>query len=808
MQRINREFVEKGLQVHREFQDMVSAKKYQHQDEVLFEEVIDRVKSIFRESVDARLLTYAQSVEDLLDSGKFIPAGSILSGAGNTEYKCSLSNCYLSKIDNDSIESIFDALKKLARTYSYRGGSGIDITVLRPKGGPVNNAARTSSGAVSFMPLFSEVTNAIGQQGRRGALLISMDVRHPDILDFIWSKAAPEKVFGRDTLTDKVPDIFGANISVKLTDAFMNAAKNDDNWTSIFPDREADTKKYDTEWDGDYEKWVESGGVLKEYQTVPARDVLTAIAEASWLCGDPGCMFIDTVQRMAPGTAIDSNLLKPLGMNPCGEQALSYYGNCLLGAMVLPKYVSAPWDPEHCKFDIRQFKIDVQLSVLFMNTMSDINESLHPLIEQREADEYGKRIGIEFTGLADTLAMLGYEYDSQGARDFVEGILQEKAIAEIGMSCEIARMTSPCDALHTFPPRVRFLDCEYTKALDLPKDLRSEIHEHGLRNTAFNTVGPTGSISIMSGNCTSGMEPMFMFKYQRKTRLSDTPFDLIHQPALEYLATLTDEELAKIDMRDLKDQLKYMEAHEIAWKDRLLMQQSIQKYTDASISSTLNMPENATVAQIMEIITTAHGLDLKGLTIFRNGCKKGVLSAVPDPTPLPLPTPASAQTQPVLFIKELLDVEKAERHRVLWKGAKMYVIISLDDDDQPVEVFVKLPREAGINGGGHYSEVVFQEKFSLWEAVTRLTSLLLRAGMPLDKIIKQLDKSSYSLVDASAVLARLLRKYQDDPDIGEYTDEEIVEQNLGVECKECHAFAYVFEGGCGVCKACGYTNCG
>jgi adenosylcobalamin-dependent ribonucleoside-diphosphate reductase len=805
MPQLTREYVEKGLEAHREFQQMVSAKKYQHTGEHNFEDVLDRVLEGTMEyttsTEDIFTLTELDQICKIVRTGRFIPAGSILSGMGNTEYKCSLSNCYLTKIENDSIESIFEAVKKLARTYSYRGGSGIDITVLRPCGNAVNNAARTSSGAVSFMPMLSEITNTIGQLNRRGALLISMDIRHPDSLRFIESKSNPEKIFGKDSLTGKVQDVFGANISVKLPDKFIAAVINDKDWVFVFPDKDADPFKYEQEWDGDYDKWIASGGAIKNYNSLRAREIMQLITTAAWQCADPGVIFIDTVQNVAPATAVDPIRLKPTGANPCFEEPMAAYQNCLLGALVLTKYVINPYT-EDAYFNFDQFLEDVKHGIYFLDTISDLNIEKHPLKEQREMDRYSKRLGQELTGLADMLAMLGIKYNTPQAREFVEGIMHAKAIEEITASNTLAQRKGPCPAMEPVKAREAFLDCDYIARLDLPEELQEKIERYGLRNTAFNTIGPCGSISIMSGNCTSGIEPLLKLKYKRRTRLSDKEYELIHQPLLEHLATLSDAELEALDTETLKEKFNYLEADEISVNDRIAMQSTLQKYIDSSISSTINLPASATVDDIFNIYITAHKMGLKGITVFRDGCKKGVIEASD--------TSSTAQSQDPnpYIIKELLDEERAVRHRVLWKGAKMYIIISLDEDDYPVEVFVKLPREAGINGDGHYSETVYQEKFSLWEAVTRLTSLLLRSGMPIGKIIKQLDKSSYSMVDASAVLARILRKYQDNPDLDDYTDEEIITQNLGVECKECGAMAYVFEGGCGICKACGYSDCG
>ena len=301
MTKITKEIVELGLKEHRAIEDMVFLKKYPLDGEETLQDTKNRI---------ARLVP--EELKEFVRGDTFLPAGSVLSGALNDEVSCSLSNCYYTPIEGDSIEHIFDGIKKMARTYSYRGGTGTSISVLRPRDTKVNNAAKTSSGSVSFMPLLSEVTNTIGQNGRRGALMILQNIRHPDTLEFIWSKSKPEEIFGEDPLTGKIPDVFGANISLAITDDFMKAVEHNFDWTFSFPNREADPKKYDEEWDGQFDKW---DGDWAYYKTMPAREVMRQIAESAWTSGDPGVLFIDTTKKMTPGTQIHPDL-EPVGVNP------------------------------------------------------------------------------------------------------------------------------------------------------------------------------------------------------------------------------------------------------------------------------------------------------------------------------------------------------------------------------------------------------------------------------------------------------------------------------------------------------------
>lgn len=290
-----------------------------------------------------------------------------------------------------------------------------------------------------------------------------------------------------------------------------------------------------------------------------------------------------------------------------------------------------------------------------------------------------------------------------------------------------------------------------------------------------------------------------MFSYTRQTRLDpNKQFVMLHKPAIDYL--LRNTELLPLKVSEAKELLNYDEANDISVEDRIAVQAAVQKYTDTSISSTINMPSSSNIRDILNVYTLAYDAGLKGITIFRDGCKDGVLKATKPEEKAVIPYQG-------IILKELLDEERARRYRVSWKGSKIYITVTIDEDDQPLEVFAKLPREAGINGNGLYSEENFQEKYSLWEAVTRLTSLLLRAGMPVTEIIEQLEKSTYSIIDASSILIRILRKFVDSG-LSEVDDTDIVEKGLGTKCPECSKMSYVYENGCGACKSCGYSTCG
>jgi len=799
-------------------------RKYCLDEELDYSDVLNRIrKELKQTSINKKNLDYIMS---MMGDGRFIPGGSISFGLGNKKIKCSLSNCYFTPIEHDSIEGIFEACKKLARTFSFRGGSGVDITILRPKDVEVNNAAIHSSGAVSFMPLFSNTSAIIGQNGRRGAEIIMLDVRHPDLLNFIWSKSRPKEVFGQDPLTGKVHDVYDANISIKLSDSFMTAIKEDQDWTFCFPDTKFE--KYDTEWKGDYDDWASKDYPFITYKTIKAREILMQIAESAWISGDPGISYWDTVLKWTPGSFDEK--LKPKGTNPCGEQPLANNNNCLLSALIMHKYVIHPYQ-HNAQFDLATFLEDVEHGVIFLDHLIDLNIKRHPLKEQQEADKYGRRVGIEFTGLGDCLAMLSLEYGSQESIDFVDYVLYMKAITEFMASIGLAKEKECAPCFKTKESRKNYLKHPYIKRLigyvatisdermadkiinyddfaPNPKNLIEDVMNHGLRNSAFNTVGPTGTISILADNCTSGIEPLFAFDYHREVRLkaegSQTETTrIIHFPLLKNIGF----EVMGMENKELAKKFNYVTAHELNYKKRIKMQATVQKWTDSSVSSTINLSTDATIKDIYDIYLYAWEEGLKGVTIFRDGSKKGILSTGDNQFDAEEGYSFINVEKYLLKKKdELKDRQRAYRDVEYWKRAKVYLTVSVDANEKPIEIFSNVPYEAGINEAGDYSTELYMERTSYWHSMCRLTSLLLRAGVPIDMICNQLRKSSPSMVDLPAIILRVLSKYNK---ISQDTIDTIKETGTGGGyCFKCKKHGIVHTGGCKICQLCGDEACG
>lgn len=799
-------------------------RKYCLDGEKDYDDVLNRIRRELKtiKKLDDESLDY---IMRMIGEGRYITAGSVSFGLGNKSVKCSLSNCYFTPIEQDSIEGIFEAAKKLARTFSFRGGSGVDITVLRPKNSKVKNAAVYSSGAVSFMPLFSNTAGIIGQNGRRGAEIIMMDIRHPDIMDFIWCKSKPKEIFGQDPLTGKVHDVFDANITIKISDSFMRAVQNDEEWQFVFPDH--NHPKYDEEWKGNYDDWAEKGYPFINYHKVKAREILMNIAESAWICGDPGISYWDTVIKWTPGS-FDPKL-KPTGSNPCGEQPLADYNNCLLSCLALHRYVIKPYSSE-AQFDFETFVKDVQYGIIFLDSLININCERHPLKEQQETDKYGRRVGQEFTGLGDCLAMLGLEYGSEEATEFTDYILYMKAITEFMASMELSKEHGPAPCFKTKASRTRFLETPYIKRLlgytaivsnekvqqkicnydDYvpPKDLIIKtIMEHGLRNSAFNTVGPTGTISIIADNCTSGIEPLFALSYNREVRLKAKGNEtektrIVHYPLLKNIGP----DVLLMDNSELKKKYSYVPTHDLNYKKRIKMQSTVQKWTDSSVSSTINLSNDAKIEDIYDIYIMGHEEGLKGVTIFRNGSKKGILST-DDSFDAEEGAPVVDIEKYLLKMKDKIQQpHRGYRYVEKWKKAKIYLSVTIDNNGHPIEVFSNVPYEAGINEIGEYSTPLYMERTSYWHCTCRLVSLLLRSKIPISMICNQLKKSAPSMVDLPAVLLRVLNKF-DKPSAERI--KSIKETGDGGDfCSSCNKNGVIYTGGCGVCQLCGDTKCG
>jgi len=728
------------------FREEVWKKKYKADSDKHIRDTIDRLCSA---------LGLSEAHYHLMFNGKFLPGGRVLYSIGNdSKYRLTPMNCFVLPIKEDSLEGIFLCAYEMAKTYSYGGGVGVDISTLRPKGSPVSNAARTSTGAVSFTHLFDTVTGVIGQHGRRGALLLCMHIAHPDIFDFITCK------------TDLKVNL-NMNISVKVPDRFMEAVDNDEEWDLWFPVRVEDEidktrdcvkqitylseafdfPEYEYFWDGHffYRKRV--------LRTVKARELWDLICETALKTAEPGVLFWDRICE-------DYTLEEPrlLSTNPCGELPLPAYGACNLGSVNLVKFV----DPETGEVKWEELKEAVKLGIRFLDRVLDysVEKEMYPLPEQTEAVRTLGKIGLGITGLADALILARKGYGSKESLDWVRQVMEKIERTAYATSIEIAKekgaVLKPPYRGHILKAQERYPDLDW---------------EAGLAHSSLLSVAPTGTISQILG-CSTGCEPLFATHYHRLVKWGDK------EELVEVRHWLLDD-LEELGL-DLSEYI--VTAKEIDYIGRVQMQALLQEYVDSSISSTVNLPANTTKEDINQVYWLAWGEGCKGITVYVEGSREGVIREVEEES-------KGGKKGGLIIERNDLEVVEGKTVRIP-TDPPCYLTLNFHDGD-PIEVFFTVSK-AGSD-----------EKANS-EAIGRLISLCLQSGVPIQKVIKTLSGIKgentqmrngwivHSLPDAVAKgLLRLL-------------GEDKVEYNV---CPSCGAKTYVNVNGCGYCQSCGFSRC-
>lgn len=738
-------------------------RKYQKNGET-FDEWLDRVSG------------GNEKVKELIVQKKFLFGGRILSNRGIKNGKVTYSNCYVVTPPEDNIESIFESRKKLARTYSYGGGCGIDLSKLAPSGAKVRNQAEQTTGAVSFMQGYSQTTEEIGQAGRRGALMISLDCHHPDLIDFINVKT-------QDNAVTK------ANISVRVTDDFMQAVKNDEDWVMSF------TRP-------------ETGETITK--TEKAKDIFRLLCQNNSDWAEPGILYWDRIESW--------NLLSEdpdfhyAGTNPCAEEPLPAGGSCLLGSINLSEFVVDK------KFDFDGFQHTVAIAVEALNNVLDEGLPLHPLQEQRDSVRDWRQIGLGVMGIADMLIKLELPYDSDEAIDLCD---------KIGfMMADMAIYKSAClaERYGTYPKfnRKAVDNSPYYKA-NTAIDTMKRVNGYGLRNSQLLTIAPTGTLSTMIG-VSGGIEPIFANSYTRKTESlhgKDVYYKVYTSIVAQYMKEhgLTEEE-----------QLPnwFVTSSTIDPMKRITMQATWQRHIDASISSTVNLPNEATVEDIEKLYMEAWKQGLKGLTIYRDGCKRSGILSHEDKTEAPQP---QTETFVGLGRGDIIECSNnliGKKRKLTTGCGSLHVLAFFDPVTGDMqEVYLN---KGSTGGCANYMT-----------GLSRTLSLLCRAGVDVKTIKDQLDSTgvcpSYATRTAikhdtskgsccpmaiGNALVDMWEEMQRDIDLDE---EDFVdnadnnEQNIKTSlnsnqfinksdmiCPKC-GDSLVPEGGCNSCKSCGYSKC-
>ena len=701
---------------------------------------------------------WEQEFYNILKDFKVIPGGSIMFTLGNKYSKSSLSNCFVFSVE-DNIESIFDTAKEMARTYSYRGGCGLDISSLRPADALVSNAAKASTGAVSFMTLYSDITKTIGMHGRRGALLLSMSVGHPDIEAFIKAKTDLTK-------------ITGANVSVRISDKFMKSVQNNESWTAKFE------TKHET--------------IKKEFK---ARDLWKLICDTATKYAEPGVLFWDTIKQYNPSEAYSDDGYGVAGLNPCSELSLASGESCLLVNVNLSKYTRNDFTNE-ATFDFDSFKKDIAVAVRFADNCKSIDAELVPLAKQKKACLDLRRIGLGVTGLADCLANLRIKYDTEQGIKFTESIFKIYTKTAYGASVELAKEKGPFPIFNAKKEKGHYF-LEKIGFAGIPR-----------RNVALITCPPTGTVSILAQS-SSGIEPVFRNTYKRRVKISQgmclksedkiytdlvgdkyIEYDVYHNNVKRYLDMTKNTSLPDY----------FITSDEIDWKKRVEVQGVISKNIDHSISSTVNLPKGTSSDIVGKIYLEAWKSSCKGITVYVDESRDGVL--------------VSGKKEGCSCSYKRPKKLPCDIYRVTAEGEKWLVMIGLKDN-KPYEVFCGKPKvnvdEKHTKG---YIEKESRGKYSLHigeneilrdiscifnnvqGALSRQISLSLRHDVDIQFIVQQLEKSDGEIFSFSKSISRVLKKYIIDG----------VKEN-GANCPECGG-EMVRSEGCVKCVNCGWSKCG
>ena len=712
---------------------------------------------------------------------KFLFGGRILSNRGLDKEgrKVTYSNCYVVDPPEDNIESIFDCAKKLARTYSYGGGCGVDISRLSPRGARINNAAKETSGSVSFMELYSLVTALIGQNGRRGALMISIDCSHPDVEEFIDLKTDLEKVTK-------------ANISVRIHEDFMEAVKKNEDYLLHYT-RPATGQVIETQ--------------------VNARDLFRKIAETNWDYAEPGALFWDRIE----GWNLLSNTkeFSYAGVNPCAEEPLPAGGSCLLGSINLSAFVTDPFT-DHAQFDFEGLKHCVEVSVGALNEVLEEGLPLHPLEEQQESVAKWRQIGLGIMGLADCLIKLGLAYGEEDAVVMCDKIGFAMADSAIAASAKLAKEKGAYPA------------CEIDEVMSTPYFLanttektRELVKKYGLRNSQLLTIAPTGTLSTMLG-ISGGIEPVYANYYERKTEsLHGT--DVYYKVYTKIVETYMKQFGIKSDA-ELPDY--FVTAMTLDYRQRIDMQSIWQQHIDASISSTVNVPNGFTVEETEGLYMYAYEKGLKGITIFRDGCKRiGILNTDMKKEKKEVTAGEGLKRGEILLVTD--DVVGKKRKLVTGCGSLHCIALFDPNTGALLETYLSKGSTGGCN--------------NFMVGLSRMISISARGGISIETIVDQLNSSgscpSYTArrvtrKDTSrgaccpmAVGNALMDMYNEMQE--ELAAKENCESEKPVKkvkkvpkpkavstemdkdkmyCPECGE-PLVFEEGCNICKSCGWSKC-
>ena len=781
----------------------------------------------------------AEELFNLFDHFKYIiPQGSPMTGIGNDFQVASLSNCFVIGLDGlaDSYGAIIRIDEEQVQLMKRRGGVGHDLSHIRPKGSPVKNSALTSTGLVPFMERYSNSTREVAQDGRRGALMLTVSIKHPDSESFIDAKMTEGKVTG-------------ANVSVKLDDAFMQAAVDNQTYTQQFP------------IDSDHP------AVTKE---INAAALWKKIVHNAWKSAEPGVLFWDTILRESVPDCYADLGFRTVSTNPCGEIPLCPYDSCRLLAINLYSYVVNPFTPE-AYFDFDLFKKHVALAQRIMDDIIDLElEKIEKIMEKIDSDPesievkgaerhlwekiyrksgMGRRTGVGITGEGDMLAAMGLRYGTEEASDFSEKVHKTIALAAYRSSINMAKERG---AFEIYDTKREKNNPFINRLKEADPELYEEMVKYGRRNIACLTIAPTGTTSLMT-QTTSGIEPVFMpvYKRRRKVNPNDTnvhidfidetgdafeEYIVFHHKFLTWMKINgydPDKRYTQEEIDELVAKSPYYKAtsNDVDWLMKVKMQGRIQKWVDHSISVTINLPNNVDEELVNRLYVEAWRSGCKGCTVYRDGSRAGVLLSTKKKEEKKADTAAVdkllKRPQVVEVRPKVLeaDVVRFQNNKEKWvafvgllDGRPYEIFTGLQDDEEGILLprsvthgrIIKNYDEDGVkhydfqfeNKRGYKMTIEgLSEKFNkeYWN-YAKLISGVLRWQMPIDQVIKlvgSLQLDSENINTWKNGVERALKKYVQDGT-----------EAKGVKCPNCGNETLVYQEGCLICKTCGSSRCG
>ncbi len=726
-------------------------------------------------------------------------AGRALYSLGTDRSKQTLSNCFVVPIEKDSMVAIMEALKKASLTMQAGGGIGYNFSILRHKNSLIKTSGSKSSGVLSFMRIFDTTCGTIEAGGnRRGAQIAVLGVWHPDILEYIKCKRC------EDNVPKEYRPYKNFNLSVFISDKFMEAVRKDADWDLVFPD--TTYKFYDDVWDGNINKWLDLGYPIEVFDTIKAKDLWDLIMESNYAFAEPGVLFEDTIN-------INNTLWMTeyiLACNPCGEQPLVENGSCNLGSLNLTQFVINAFE-DNVTFDMESFNLAIKDMVVMLDRMLSVN--YYPLKEQKDTVDRKRQIGLGITGLGDMLAMMRLKYSSKKALNFMDKLMSTMRITSYTVAVELAKELGAFPEWYdlTSEQKQQFVSGQYLKSL--PEDLKKDILKYGVRCSRLLSIAPTGTMSLLLNNVSSGAEPIFLLEYNRivKTSGDNEVTEAVRTYSWQLYVDMFGEEAEKPDYFETTDDLPVI-AH-------INMQATLQKYVCTAISKTVNVPVDYPYEDFKEIYNKAHLLGIKGCTTYRPNTIIG--SVISKKIPV-----CSDDNRPVGIIPNCAPKRKNELkcdivHTSI-KGELWIVLIGLLDG-KPYEVFAGLTDELylpksckeGIirkQGKGKYelevvirrSPIIFKDLADLLmsneeKALTRILSLNLRHGVLPKYVVEQLKKTNGAITTFSTAISRVLSRY-----VGIYT---ITGEDSN--CPSCGEASLMMVEGCVKCSSpsCGYSRC-